>query len=243
MPCTKVYVQNSALDIVTSLYEPYQWFSSIFIGEKTVSVARDHRWVPHRQVAKRAKSSIFFLLSSSSFSQASSIITEAMTMSQTRRSGIFYGILHAYQSALNKLKVVQEWFTSTLEWTLPVPRHFRVNNYSNVNGSSIRVWIFPVYLWLWLRMRRLPATTRLFKAYLRSCCLRSWLWSAWFMTAYVIRTLAVKWIHLHTWLIIFRWYKSKTASGQRCSVHVVSRSQTLTLTHCLICKYPMYGTC
>ena len=24
MPCTKVYVQNSALDIVTSLYEPYQ---------------------------------------------------------------------------------------------------------------------------------------------------------------------------------------------------------------------------
>ena len=45
---------------------------------------------------------------SSSFSQASSIITEAMTMSQTRSSGIFYGVLHAYQSALNELKVVQE---------------------------------------------------------------------------------------------------------------------------------------
>ena len=66
--------------------------------------------------------------SSSSFSQASSIITETMTMSQTRRSGIFYGVLHAYQSALNELKLVEEWFTSTLELTLPVPRHFRVNN-------------------------------------------------------------------------------------------------------------------
>ena len=175
MPCTKAYVQNSALGIVTSIYEPYQWFSSVFIGEKTVSVARDHRWVPHRQVSKRAKSSIFFLLSSS-FSQASSIITEAMTMSQTRRSGIFYGVLHAYQSAINELKVVQEWFTSTLELTLPVPRHFRVNN--NVNGSSIRVWIFPSCHHVFC----------LFKAYLRSCCLRSWLWSArisWFMTACV----------------------------------------------------------
>ena len=50
--------------------------------------------------------SSFFL--SSSFSQASSIITEAMTMSQTRRSGIFDGVLHAHQSALNELKVVQE---------------------------------------------------------------------------------------------------------------------------------------
>ena len=49
-----------------------------------------------------------FFLSSSSFSQASSIITEAMTMSQTRRSGIFDGVLHAHQSALNELKVVQE---------------------------------------------------------------------------------------------------------------------------------------
>ena len=47
--------------------------------------------------------SSFFL----SFSQANSIITEAMTMSQTR-SGIFYGVLHVYQSALNELKVVQE---------------------------------------------------------------------------------------------------------------------------------------
>ena len=219
MPCTKAYVQNSALGIVTSIYEPYQWFSSVFIGEKTVSVARDHRWVPHRQVAKRAKSSIFFLLSSS-FSQASSIITEAMTMSQTRRSGIFYGVLHAYQSAINELKVVQEWFTSTLELTLPVPRHFRVNN--NVNGSSIRVWIFPSISMTMITHAQTAChhVFSLFQAYLRSCCLRSWLWSArisWFMTAYVIRTVAVKWIHLHTWLLIFRWYKSKTASGQRYS--------------------------
>ena len=44
MPCTKSYVQNSALDVGTSLYEPYRSFSSVFISIKTVSVARDHRW-------------------------------------------------------------------------------------------------------------------------------------------------------------------------------------------------------
>ena len=188
MPCTKVYVQNSALDIVTSLYEPYQWFSSVFISEKAVSVARDHRWVPHRQVVKRAKSSIFFLSSSSSFSQASSIITEVMTMSQTRRGGIFDGVLHAHQSALNELKVVQEWFTSTLELTLPVPRHFRVNN--NINGSSVRVWIFPSISMTMITHAQTAChhVFCLFKAYLRSCCLRSWLWSTRFMTAYVIAT-------------------------------------------------------
>ena len=43
VPCTKSHVQNSALDVVISFYEPYQSFSSVFIGEKTVSVARDHR--------------------------------------------------------------------------------------------------------------------------------------------------------------------------------------------------------
>ena len=42
MPCTKSHLQNSALDVVISLYEPYQSFSSVFIGENTVSVARDH---------------------------------------------------------------------------------------------------------------------------------------------------------------------------------------------------------
>ena len=41
---TKSYVQNSALNVVTSLYEPYQSFSSVFISNKTVSVASDHRW-------------------------------------------------------------------------------------------------------------------------------------------------------------------------------------------------------
>ena len=41
VPYTK-HVQNSVLDVVISLYEPYQSFLSVFIGEKTVSVARDH---------------------------------------------------------------------------------------------------------------------------------------------------------------------------------------------------------
>ena len=40
----KSYVQNSALDVVISLYEPYQSFPSVFISIRTVSVARDHRW-------------------------------------------------------------------------------------------------------------------------------------------------------------------------------------------------------
>ena len=44
VPCTKSYVENSALDVVTSLYEPYQSFSSVFINNSTVSVARDHHW-------------------------------------------------------------------------------------------------------------------------------------------------------------------------------------------------------
>ena len=42
--CTNSYVQNSALDVVRSLYEPNQSFLSVFISNKIVSVARDHRW-------------------------------------------------------------------------------------------------------------------------------------------------------------------------------------------------------
>ena len=34
--CTKSYVQNSALDVVISLYEPYQSVSSVFISNKVL---------------------------------------------------------------------------------------------------------------------------------------------------------------------------------------------------------------
>ena len=37
-------VQNSALDVVRSFYEPHQSFSSVFINNKTVSVDRNHHW-------------------------------------------------------------------------------------------------------------------------------------------------------------------------------------------------------
>ena len=37
------YAQNSALDVVICLYEPYQAFSSVFISNKTVNIAREHR--------------------------------------------------------------------------------------------------------------------------------------------------------------------------------------------------------
>ena len=148
-------------------------------------------------------------------------------MLQTRRSGIFNGVLHSYQSAFKDLEFVQQWFTTTLELTLAVARHLTHKNnvtgrWIQTSGSSIRVWIFPSIVMTMITHAQTAChhVFCLFKAYLWSCSLRSWLWSArisWFMTAYVIRTLAVKWIHLHTWPIIFRWYKSKTVSGQRYS--------------------------
>ena len=52
-------VQNSALDVVRSFYEPNQSFSSVFINNKTVSVDRNHHWGTKRQFAQTAKSSIF----------------------------------------------------------------------------------------------------------------------------------------------------------------------------------------
>ena len=44
-------------------------------------------------------------------------------MLQTRRSGIFNGVLHSYQSAFKELEFVQQLFTTTLELTLAVARH------------------------------------------------------------------------------------------------------------------------
>ena len=41
--CTKLYVPNSALDIVISLYVLYLSFSSVFISNKTVNAAGEHR--------------------------------------------------------------------------------------------------------------------------------------------------------------------------------------------------------
>ena len=47
---------------VISLYEPYQSFSSAFITNKTVSIARDHRWstaLASRNQPNRPSSSSF----------------------------------------------------------------------------------------------------------------------------------------------------------------------------------------
>ena len=38
-----LYVQNFALDVVISLYEPYLSFSSVFISNKTIIVAGEYR--------------------------------------------------------------------------------------------------------------------------------------------------------------------------------------------------------
>ena len=40
----KSYVQNSTMIIVIGFYEPYHDISSVFISNKTVSVARKLRW-------------------------------------------------------------------------------------------------------------------------------------------------------------------------------------------------------
>ena len=40
----KSYVQNSALEAVINFGKPYQSFSGVFMSNKSVSVARDHRW-------------------------------------------------------------------------------------------------------------------------------------------------------------------------------------------------------
>ena len=39
----KLYVQNSALNIVIGFYEPYHHILSVFISNQTVSVARNLR--------------------------------------------------------------------------------------------------------------------------------------------------------------------------------------------------------
>ena len=99
---TKSYVQNSALIIVTEFYEPYHGISSVFISNKTVSVARMLRWSTkpasrHTRGARRNRT----LLSdsdSSFFRQASSITAEAITMIQAQTSWIFSGVLHSQHS-------------------------------------------------------------------------------------------------------------------------------------------------
>ena len=58
--------------------------------------------VPHRQVAKRPNRLSSFILS---FSQASTIMAEAITMTQTRKSTISTGILHSYHGIFKEIKL------------------------------------------------------------------------------------------------------------------------------------------
>ncbi len=101
---TKSYVQNSALIIVTEFYEPYHGISSVFISNKTVSVARKLRWSTkpasrHTRGARRNRTLLSDSDSDSSFfRQASSITAEAITMIQARTSWIFSGVLHSQHS-------------------------------------------------------------------------------------------------------------------------------------------------
>ena len=116
--CTNSYVQNSALDVVTSLYEPYQSFSS---ATRSLTLLETIAGVPHRQVAKRPNrlSSSFFLSFFLSFSQASTIMAEAITMTQTRKSGIFTGVLHSYHSVFKEIELVQQCSRALSSGRLP----------------------------------------------------------------------------------------------------------------------------
>ena len=51
--CTKSYVQNSALDVIMKLYEPYQSFSSVSLATILLVLLETMAGVPQRQVAKR----------------------------------------------------------------------------------------------------------------------------------------------------------------------------------------------
>ena len=64
-------VQNSALDVVRSFYEPYQSFSSVFITTRLLALMEIITGVPKRQFAKwpNRLSSFFFLLSSARLAQ------------------------------------------------------------------------------------------------------------------------------------------------------------------------------
>ena len=100
--CTKWYVQNSALDIVISFYGPYLSFSSVFISNKTLSVAGEHRWKYHISKSLNEQIVYFFL---SFFSNATTILTEAITMIQTRRSSNSSGVLHPHHGVLKQIKL------------------------------------------------------------------------------------------------------------------------------------------
>ena len=105
--------------------------------------------VPQRQVAKRPNrlsSSSFFL----SFSQASTIMAEAITMTQTRKSGIFTGVLHSYHSVSKK----SNWFNS-------------VHEHSRVDACRFTHFMTMITH----AQTACHHVFCLFKAYLRSCSL------------------------------------------------------------------------
>ena len=71
--------QSTVLSVIlytfyaVAIFEPYQSFSSVFISNKIVSVARDHCWTTTLSVT---------INRTSFFSQASTIMAEAFTMIQ-----------------------------------------------------------------------------------------------------------------------------------------------------------------
>ena len=83
---TKSYVQNSALIIVIGFYDPYHDISSVFISNKTVSGSGKLRWstTPASRYTGGAGRNGLILLCF--FSQASTIMAEAITMIQARTS-------------------------------------------------------------------------------------------------------------------------------------------------------------
>ena len=101
-----------SLDVVISLYEPCHSLSSVLTATRLLALLDTITGAPHQQVAKRSN-----CLSPSSFSQASSIMTEVIIVMLTRTGGIFSGVLHSEHSIFKKNRIGLSVIHVTLKMT------------------------------------------------------------------------------------------------------------------------------
>ena len=91
----KIIRSELGLIIVIGFYEPYYDISSVFISNKTVGVARNLRMSTRLASRHSGGEGRNRTILSSFFSQASTIMAEAITMIQARTSWIFPRVLHS----------------------------------------------------------------------------------------------------------------------------------------------------
>ena len=79
--------------------------------------------VPHRQVAKWANRLSHLIF----FSEATTIMAEAIAMIQTRRSDNIHGVLHSYKNVCKELEVFGSDLLALLSERLPLHAIFIYN--------------------------------------------------------------------------------------------------------------------